>query len=407
MKKITFIHAADLHLDSPIVGVKGIPTKIFHRLKESTFRAFSTMIDQAIHYQCDFVILAGDLFDQETRSIKAQVFVRKELERLAEHGIEAFIVFGNHDFFSDQHTVVKMPGNTHIFSENVETKVFKGKNGTMVHLYGFSYGKRHIFERKIDEYKRQEGADFHIGILHGNREGSVDHGNYAPFQLNDLLEKNFDYWALGHIHKRMVMNEQPPIIYPGNTQGRNRKEMGRKGCYLVTLTENNRELKFIETGDIIWDEVAIDCQHIESFDDLLTLCESQLDLQREEGKGKLLSLSLKNLPFLHSNKTRMELMDALQELESTEPSFVWPIDIQIETEFTWERDKLIAQSEFFEELFQVIDDCNDIEEMIAPLYEHSTGRKHLPSLTMVEKEQLKKDAEKLLIELLFEKHSRW
>src|SRR5690606_38326221 len=95
-------------------------------------------------------------------------------------------------------THLPLPENVHIFSHNVEVVQYLNTHGTAVHLYGFSYPKRHVFERMIDQYMKVEGADFHIGILHGHCEGSSIHGKYAPFKQKDLAEKGFDYWALGH-----------------------------------------------------------------------------------------------------------------------------------------------------------------------------------------------------------------
>ncbi len=86
MKKISFIHAADLHLDSPMVGLKSLPANIYSRVRESTFTALKKITAAAIQHQVDFVILAGDLFDGEDRSLRAQSRLRTEMLKLAEKG---------------------------------------------------------------------------------------------------------------------------------------------------------------------------------------------------------------------------------------------------------------------------------------------------------------------------------
>lgn len=299
MKEIRFIHTADLHLDSPLLGLKHMPTNIFKRLQESSFHALRKMIDIAIHQRVDFVVIAGDLYDGEDRSIRAQVRFKKEMERLEKNGILVYIIHGNHDHLGGNWTKIEMPKNVNIFGEEVEVKEITTPNGATVNLYGFSYPVRHVYERKIDSYVKKTDADFHIGLLHGNLEGSTEHGNYAPFQLKDLLVKGFDYWALGHIHKRAVIGEHPTIVYPGNMQGRHKKETGPKGCYLVTLNEYRSDLEFIETCDVIWERVEIDARTCKTFNDLYRLCLQTMDAFRKEGVGHLLSLTIENLSLIH------------------------------------------------------------------------------------------------------------
>ena len=206
--------------------------------------ALTNVVNAAIRHEFDFVILAGDLFDEQDRSIRAQTRLRKEMERLKEHEIEVFAVHGNHDHLNGDWVHIEMPDNVHIFPDHVETKVYTTQN-TVVHLYGFSYPTRHLEDNHLSQYFKKEGADFHIGILHGHYEGNSEHSRYASFTTKDLLEKKFDYWALGHIHKRQIIHNSPYISYPGNIQGRNRKEVGEKGCYLVKMSEQETNLEFI------------------------------------------------------------------------------------------------------------------------------------------------------------------
>ncbi|WP_262421881.1 metallophosphoesterase family protein [Bacillus aquiflavi] len=234
MKKTTFIHTADLHLDSPMIGLSGLPNHIFKRVRESTFKAFKAVTDEAIRRHVDFIIFAGDLFDGEDRSIRAQAHFRNEMERLGQHGIQAFVIHGNHDHLNGSWHHLSMPGNVHVFTHHVEYKAFQNESGAVVYLYGFSYPERHIYDDMTPYYQKALGADFHIGILHGHNEGGSEHSRYAPFKVNNLLHKEFHYWALGHIHKRTILHDEPYIVYPGNIQGRNRSELGMKGCYAVT-----------------------------------------------------------------------------------------------------------------------------------------------------------------------------
>lgn len=402
MKKVTFIHGADLHLDSPMVGLKHLPETIFKRVRESTFVALKKLVDYAIEKKVDFVILAGDLFDGEDRSLSAQSRLRTEMQRLEEVDIPVYIVHGNHDHLSGTWVNLDMPGNVYVYSSNVEVKSLTTKTDMTVNLYGFSYSQRHIYDRKIDDYKKQEGADFHIGILHGNEAGSREHSNYAPFYVKDLLDKQFDYWALGHIHKRTILSEHPPIIYPGNTQGRNKKETGPKGFYHVSLTEFGPDLTFIESADVIWDEAIIDAKGAQNFQEVYQLCQTTISQYRQNNKGTLLTLFLKNVLLQdHAERTVLEgeLLELLQEEESEEDSFVWIVGLNISEDLFIDKERLKDESEFYRELFETAEHGHP-EHSLSLLYDHPLGRKYLTPLTTEEQQILLEKAEKMLIRLL-------
>jgi exonuclease SbcD len=405
MKKISFIHAADLHLDSPMVGLKHLPTNIFTRVKESTFQALKKITVVAIEKQVDFVVLAGDLFDGEDRSLRAQSRFRTEMLKLAVMEIPVYIVHGNHDHLNGSWVHLDMPTNVHVFHSEVETKLLQTKSGEVVHLYGFSYAMRHVFARKIDDYKKAEGADFHIGILHGNESTGTDHDNYAPFTVKDLLEKDFDYWALGHIHKRGILSENPPIIYPGNIQGRNNKESSGKGIYHVTLTEMEATMNFIETSDIIWEKYIIDAASAGSFHDILQLCQFAINRVRKDKVGTLLTLYLENIQLGDYREKRSldnELLELLLDDEKEEASFVWIVDLIVTEYQQIDKEKLKSKATFYAELFETIDHFDDIDVALSPLYEHQLARKYLSPLSTTVQEELIEKAEKLLIDLLYQ-----
>ena len=403
MKRVTFIHAADLHLDSPMSGLKHLPPSIFKKLQESTFEAFTKIVDSAIFHNVDFIILAGDLFDGEDRSIRAQTRFRKEMERLAECGIAVYAVHGNHDHMDGRWAHLPLPENVHIFSHEVEVAKHIAENGTSVHLYGFRYPKRHVAERMIDQYSRENGADLHIGILHGSFEGSSDHAQYAPFRINDLLEKDFDYWALGHIHKREILISQPPVIYPGNIQGRNRKETGPKGCYLVELDSSGAKTEFLEAAPVIWENAEIDASKSESYQEIYELCLSLIEEKRQNRKGTIINLTLNDVGLSdHELRsiTNGELLESLQEEEAEEESFVWISGLAVNEKRMWNKEKLAHESDFFSELFKTAGHFAEGSESALILYAHPLARRFLGELTKDDKQRIAEEAEALLVDLL-------
>jgi DNA repair protein SbcD/Mre11 len=396
--EISFIHCADLHLDSPMVGLKNLPVTLHTKLKESTFTAFKKVIDTAISKKVDFMIIAGDIYDGEDRSIKAQIRFRDEMLRLEEKQIEVYLVHGNHDHLNGSWVQIELPPNVHVFPSMVSVKQFV-KNNLSVNLYGFSYETRHVKERKIDEYARRDPAHFHIGILHGNLEGSTEHSSYAPFQVKDLLAKKMDYWALGHIHKRGILESIPPIVYPGNIQGRHKKETAIKGCYYVELREGDASLEFIPTSVVIWEIVKIDASTVKTFNDLYMLCRKQID---EIGDGKssfIITLEIEQLR-IEESFLESDLLEILQQDEVDADSFVWVSSIKIQENTVWLKENLLRESAFYEELFAVTKDSELLNEAVAPLFQHPKVHRFLEELTAEEKKELAEEAEDLLLIML-------
>ncbi|WP_409304542.1 exonuclease SbcCD subunit D [Peribacillus sp. SCS-155] len=400
MGKLVFLHAADIHLDSPFSGLKKMPAYMAETVRESAYKAFTSLIDTAISTKVDFLLIAGDLFDGENRSLRTQVRIRKEMERLNEVQIPVYLIHGNHDHLGGSWINIQMPENVHIFDSRPEVKQFLKADGTTVNIYGYSYPKRHVTERIISLYKKSEGADYHIGMLHGNLEGFTEHSPYAPFALKELLEKDFDYWALGHIHKRNVISQDPPVIYPGNTQGRNKKETGEKGCYLVTLDGSTAEYVFKRTGHVIWEEAVIKVQDAGQFDDVLRHCRKEIEDRMTAGKGFLCSIRLdisdhSNVQAFNDEFTQ-GLLEILQEEAMDGESIVWPYSISVDARYL----PYDPDSPFVEELLELAEGFSDFDPALEGLYKHAGARKYLDALDDTDKQELLRDSKRLLRQLL-------
>ncbi|MFS0782983.1 metallophosphoesterase family protein [Bacillus sp. 1P06AnD] len=391
MEKIKFIHSADLHLDSPFAGLKMIPPSILEKMKEAVFLSFQRIVELAISKNVDFLLLAGDLYDGANRNLRTQVRFRKEMERLQAKGIEVYIIHGNHDHLGGDWVDMKQPGNVHIFSEQFGVEVFV-KNNAKVHLYGYSYPTRHVKERIIQQYRKEEGADYHIGLLHGNLQGQTEHGQYAPFTLEELQNLHFDYWALGHIHKRKELLLSPPIIYPGNIQGRNRKESGPKGCYYVELDGKQSSIEFNATSPIVWEDISIELKDDDDFDQLLSACREEFQQKRNGEYDVFATLDIVCYkPSMPMDTLGQDLLAILQEEEEQQPQFVFPVQLRIIQEYAADQNNalmvLIRERGLSEQ---------DVDQAIRPLYKHQLGRKYLSPLLPYEKKDLEKEAEQLL-----------
>lgn len=401
MNQVTFIHTADLHLDSPFKGMAHLPQILHDRIKDSTFQSFYKIIEIAIQEKVDFILISGDLYDESNRSLKAQVKMREQFEKLAEHDIQVYLLHGNHDHLEGQWTSIAWPENVHFFSDQVECLTYQRGDKTLAHIYGFSYPSRNVSERMIQHYQKQEGASFHIGMLHGSIQGNTEHEAYAPFLVTELLEKEFDYWALGHIHKREVLNQAPPVIYPGNIQGRHRKEVGPKGAYLVTLSSSQAQYEFVSTAEIIWDQIDLDITSLDSADELLHTLENLKKEYKAKRSNVMLQLRfIGSGPLFHYIEEEdkvTEIVNLVFRDESFEGQFVWLVDWKNQTTPPWDRDSLKKEEHFISDLLQQIDSFEKFDEVLAPLYNHRSARKFLENLSSTEKAEVLKEAEQLLL----------
>lgn len=408
MDEVRFIHTADLHLDSPFLGLNNLPKDLWENVQESTFMALHRIIDAAIERDVDFVIIVGDLFDGEDRSIKAQARLRRQMERLEKAGIQAFIVHGNHDHFGGSWLTLDLPKNVHIFGTEVEMKRIETKTGNTVHLYGFSYSERHVRDRKILDYKKAGDADFHIGLLHGHCEGGTSsHQPYAPFSLYELLEKEMDYWALGHIHKSEILHEDPWVVYSGNPQGRHRQELGEKGCYAVKLSKHGTSsLEFIPTAVIRWESVEIVYHEKMSFTEFYQSCRHAMEsIVQKEMKGILVSIHVlleQMMPLAIKQKLdNGEFLEMLQEDFEWNGTFVWPY--RITYQILNESEQLVKDDAFLKIMnsaaHEMLEELS-LENSISSLYTNVYASRYLSQLDEKEKEKLVNEAKLFILERL-------
>ncbi|TCP29287.1 DNA repair exonuclease SbcCD nuclease subunit [Scopulibacillus darangshiensis] len=406
---IRFIHTADWHLDRPFKGVSHLPEVIRGRVRESTFTALNNLVNRAIVEKVDFIVIAGDIFDQSHRSLKAQQRFNKAMSQLNEHGIVVFLSHGNHDHLGDQWNQLKAGDNVCIFGPKIEMMPYQKPNGERVHLYGFSYPQRHVMEDQTQFYKKIEGADFHIALLHGSVQGDTEHDTYAPFSVQSLAAKDFDYWALGHIHKRQRLSENPDVWYSGNIQGLTIKETGEKGVLLVELDDSGSSAEFIPTADILWHDETVDISACQTIDDLLDKIDEQKESLRSQAKGIFLRIELiGNGPLHHtlqSGTLMDDILDTIRDGEDDRDSFVWVTFLKDDTAPDWHREDLLAGPHFIGDLLRLsqAEELPDMKESLSQLLGHRRAKRYVESPKTDDICDIYKEAEALLIDALYEK----
>lgn len=259
-----FIHAADLHIDSPLRGLDAYPGAPVERLRGASRQALTALVDLAIEQRVAFVLLAGDIYDGNWADFRTGLFFRDQMLRLRRVGIRAFIVKGNHDAESQITKQLPDVDGVHVFSSLRSETIDLEELGVAVH--GRSFPHRAVPEDLVPQYPAPVSGRFNIGVLHTSLTGREGHDPYAPTSVEVLCDKGYDYFALGHVHAREVVRESAPrIVFPGNLQGRHAKETGPKGCELVTVEGGIiTATEFVALDVVRWQQMRLDASGLSS-----------------------------------------------------------------------------------------------------------------------------------------------
>ncbi|QGY03849.1 DNA repair exonuclease [Methylobacterium mesophilicum SR1.6/6] len=235
MTGFSFIHAADLHLGSPLAGLAARDAELARRLASAGRQAFEDLVSRAIERAVAFVVVAGDVYDGDWADTTIGLFFARQVARLDRAGIPTILVRGNHDAESVITRALTLPPSVHVFPSN--------RAGTLrlddlrVALHGRSFQGRAVEENLSLTYPAAVPGWFNLGILHTSCTGHAAHETYAPCSIADLAARGYDYWALGHIHEYAELSRDPWIVFPGNLQGRSVRECGEKGAVVVDVAD--------------------------------------------------------------------------------------------------------------------------------------------------------------------------
>jgi DNA repair protein SbcD/Mre11 len=265
----SFIHAADVHLDSPLAGLAAKDEAFSQLVRGATRRALANVIDLAISEGVSFVVIAGDLYDGTWKDHATGQFAVAQLARLTRAGIRAFIVFGNHDAESRVTRHLTMPDGVYSFSNRKCETIDLPELGVAIH--GRSYKEAATFENIASTYCPPTKGRLNLAILHTALEGAEGHARYAPCSVDELRAAGHDYWALGHVHEASVRSTDPHIVFPGNTQGRHVRETGAKGAMIVRVEDGVvRSVEPRACDEVRWAKASIDAAGARDMTELLS-----------------------------------------------------------------------------------------------------------------------------------------
>lgn len=454
MQTIRFVHAADLHLDVAFSGIASdkAPAELTHLLRESTFLALTRLTEFCEQERPDFLLLAGDVYNKEDRSLRAQLELRDACKRLEKAKIPVFIAHGNHDPLSSGLHSIHWPENVTIFDGSFSSvPLFKGHFPSQAEdddaeLVAVIHGISHTSDREHRnlalKFHRSEADCLQIGLLHCAVEGNGEEERYAPCTLDDLRASNLDYWALGHIHGRRELCSQPLVVYSGNTQGLHINEEGEKGCLLVTAEQEPSGWSFSSIfhplGPVVWriakisldkqdnseqenqdDQSNEDNENLDWLEDRLRNAISELAAQQySECEALIVRLELYGRTgfntLLHQPNFQQDLLDRLRRFSSETGASgnsirLWVKDMEIHTRPLLDRESLLDRQDLLGDIFRMVASCHQSPQerqkiqaaALNNLFTHKRAKKlALPPFTDEEIQQLLDDAADLCAEML-------
>ena len=394
MARLKFVHAADLHLDSPFRGIRDeAPEHVAATLHRATFDAYDNIIDLCIRERVDALLVAGDIYDGADRSLRAQLRFVDGLMRLEQAGIRSFICHGNHDPLDGWEARLALPSGCARFGPEVSgVPVFADEPGRAV-VHGISYPTREVRDNLTARFgEALPAGGFNLGLLHANVGGNTDHDSYAPCSVDDLVATGIDYWALGHVHTRQVLRgERPTIAYPGNPQGRNPRETGERGVYLAEVDDLGAVALGFRPVDVVrWGTVEVGIAGLETEQDMLDAIDYAVErfAESSEGRPVVYRLSLTGRGALHGwlrrPGTLPELLERTNESRSNGPGWMWCERAEMNTSSAIDPEQVAGREDFAGDLARLSsrfredpDALGQLRDMLRALYVSSNAGAYL------------------------------
>lgn len=423
MDIVRYIHAADLHLDTPFQGLAREAARSGHLsrlMQDSTFTALERLFRFCEEKRPDFLVLAGDIYNQENYSAKAQLALRDGCRRLDALGIRVFMAHGNHDPLSSRFSAIRWPENVTVFGPDVESHLLERDGLPLALIHGISHAGSRENRNLAQLFHRDEARNvFQLGVLHCTLEGEAKNDRYAPCTLDDLRRSRLDAWALGHIHQRRQWEEECFIAYSGNAQGLHINETGPRGCLLVTASPREGgwrcDSEFLRLGPVEWQKLCLSLDAVDSLDmledGLTQLLEENARTLDGSCEALIARVTLTGRTPLDDHLRKAEVLADLQErllhLAANSPR-IWLKDLLVETRPLLDEAEYRRREDLLGETMRLIDEMRRHPEQfaelgetaLAPLFAHARMRKALAPPDTEESLRLLDEAQRLCIEML-------
>jgi DNA repair protein SbcD/Mre11 len=379
--RFTFIHAADLHIDSPLAGLRLKDEAVAQRFANAGRGAVQALIEETIASKAAFLIIAGDVFDGDWKDITTGLFFVRAVSTLHRAGIPTFIVKGNHDADSLMSRDLPYPDSVNVFPSDKAASITL--DGCRVALHGRSFPNR-LSSQFVETYPARRDGWLNIGVLHTSLDGTRGHDGYAPCSVDDLRRFGYDYWALGHIHAAEIVSREPWIVFPGNLQGRSVRETGAKGAVRVTVEDGRIvEVTPLALDGARWAHLTVDVAAVADEAEMIQRIAAELTSVHAQSEGRPLAIrvTLVGTTALHNRLVaqREILEDDIRACGFQIATDCWVEQLKVKTS-PLVRPAVLSASESI-----------DVEDLLAEVTDDPGFAEVLAELTETVKAKLPKD----------------
>lgn len=366
---LKFIHAADIHLGGHVSVTREAAGDKHDFIQNAVVRAFERLVELALEEQVDFMLISGDLFDSYGRTLKYEKLFYEAAKKLSPMPI--YVICGNHDPLSERVAAFDVPENVRMFGSHFpEVMEFEKDGRIAARIVGQSYHKRKLSERIYEKFNMEDERAYNIAMLHAQM--NVSNGNYVTASVEELKKvKNVNYWALGHVHRRAVMNIDPYVVYSGVMQGRDMGEQGSGGCYVVSVSEDDSAtLEFKQLSDLTFmdREVKLN-EHVKNLDDVKACIEKEIDGMSEDSCScasvvRWVLTGGCNVSELLREQDALEILtEQVNEMQETDVQCIITDSIVDRTRNVNAENSMSAESRFFNKVDEISTLCMSTDHM--------------------------------------------
>jgi exonuclease SbcD len=368
---VKIVHAADLHLDSPLSGLERYPGAPVEAIRGASRRALANLVALCLEERAELLLIAGDVYDGDWRDYSTGMFFVSELLRLRDAGTRVVLVRGNHDAASQITRHLDLPAHVTELASARPVTLRLEDLGVAVH--GQSFRDRSVQDDLASRYPDPVAGVLNVGLLHTSLTGREGHHDYAPCTMETLRSRGYDYWALGHVHQREVVSEAPWVVFPGNLQGRHARETGPKGATVLTVNDSRIASVEHRALDVVrWAVCDVDAAGAGSADDVVELARAALDraVSASEGRTVAARVVVRGVTrahaalVAHSDQWEGQIRLAGRDVAGDE---LWVERVRFDTSPMVDRERLAARDDAIGQVVRALSALRDDPEGRAAL----------------------------------------
>lgn len=386
----TLVHAADLHLGSPLQSLGGsVGEEKAQQIRLQSIKAFDRLIDMTIEHEADVLVLAGDVYDSAEKEPRAQLQFASAMRRLMDAGVSVFIAHGNHDpVVTGFKPAASLPDNVVVFEPDTpQVHQVVLRSGSELEVVGVSFGKEHETENLAKRFLRLPTDPRRtVGVLHTNVGSNSLHGDYAPCTPEDLEAAPVGYWALGHIHARSVtaMGQGRWWAYPGNLQGRSTKatECGPKGALIVPILDQGfGQPDFSSCDAVRFAREDVDVSEAVNLGDVVRIVDERLVALEDTADGRPVVARVRLRGATEAHHQLIHESDGITDtIRSDIRSGAILSKIEISTRHHVDRQQLIDRENLLSDILRYLDGNPLSDESLAEMVGSSVDKRALKEL---------------------------